>query len=140
MLLTISPPPPFPARSHLFIHSEGQKHFVLPFERHIEEHPDIRFALIGGSGFHAPVLLLQLSEKGEGIDSNNRQQKVLASTQPLLARISDMNKMKKKGKKWEVSLVQHKRAMSNNSRLIRTIDISTIRSYSKAQVSIGSPA
>lgn len=44
------------------------------------------------------MLLLQLSENGEGIDSNNRQQKVLVSTQPLLARISDMNKMKKKGK------------------------------------------
>lgn len=50
--------------------------------------------MIGGSETPAPVLLLELWNKGEHIDIKRRQQTVLEGIKPLLANIREENALK----------------------------------------------
>lgn len=74
--------------------SDGKQYFVPQFEREIEQHPAIRFALIGGDGCPAPVLLLELSEEGENLNLDSSQHLLLETLQPLITRIREKNTLK----------------------------------------------
>lgn len=73
--------------------ADAKEYFVSPLEREVERHPHVEACLIGGNGFSAPVLLLELADGNEPKTENERHI-FLESLWPYIVKISGQSVLK----------------------------------------------